>query len=50
MLASYRPHPDDDAVATFTLRLTAVMLVTEVVGTDEINSAKWASGACHHAG
>ena len=47
MLASYRPHPDDDAVATFTPRLTAVMLVTEARGTDESNSPKRVSGACH---
>ncbi len=33
------------AADTFTLRLAAVMLVTEARGTDEGNSPKWVSGA-----
>ena len=34
--------------ATFTLRLTAVMLVTEATGANESNSPKRVSGAGHH--
>ena len=33
---------------TFTLRLTAGMLVTEAMGTDESTSPTRVSGACHH--
>ena len=36
------------APATFTLRLTAVMLVMEARGADESNSPKRVSGAGHH--